>query len=119
MDAEGNLFIRDRKSDLILRGGANVYPAEVERVLFEDSRVGACAVVGVPDARLGERVMGAVQLARGFEATDATEDELRQHCRANLARYKVPDRILLVEGFPLTPMGKIRKKDIKGWFEKS
>ena len=114
MDADGNLFIRDRKSDLILRGGANVYPAEVERVLHEDPRVAACAVVGVPDERLGERVMGAVQLARGAEVS---EEELTEHCRANLALYKVPDRLLLVDAFPLTPMGKIRKKDIKGWFE--
>ena len=114
LDADGNLFIRDRKSDLILRGGANVYPAEVERVLHEDRRVAACAVVGVADTRLGERVMGAVQLERGEKAT---EEELKEHCRANLARYKIPDRILLVDSFPLTPMGKIRKKDIKGWFE--
>ena len=56
---------------------------------------------------------------RGSPATDTIEDELRDHCRANLARYKVPDRILLVEAFPLTPMGKIRKRDIKGWFEES
>jgi acyl-CoA synthetase (AMP-forming)/AMP-acid ligase II len=83
-------------------------------VLHEDRRVAACAVVGVADTRLGERVMGAVQLERGAEAT---EEELREHCRANLARYKIPDRILLVDSFPLTPMGKIRKKDIKGWFE--
>jgi non-ribosomal peptide synthetase component E (peptide arylation enzyme) len=61
--------------------------------------------------------MGAVQLARGSSASSTTEEELRRHCRAKLARYKVPDRILLVESFPLTPMGKIRKKDIKGWFE--
>ena len=93
-----------------------MYPAEVERVLHEDPRVAACAVVGVPDERLGERVMGAVQLVRGAEATEA---ELLAHCRANLARYKIPDRILLVEEFPLTPMGKIRKKDLKGWFENS
>jgi acyl-CoA synthetase (AMP-forming)/AMP-acid ligase II len=114
LDADGNLFIRDRASDLILRGGANVYPAEIERVLHEDPRVASCAVVGVADERLGERVMAAVQLARGV---DASEDELKQHCRSNLARYKIPDRILLVDAFPLTPMGKIRKKDIKSWFE--
>ncbi len=114
MDADGNLFIRDRKSDLILRGGANVYPAEVERVLHEDRRVGACAVVGVPDKRLGERVMAAVQLARGAELS---EEELVEHFRDNLARYQVPDRILLVDAVPLTPMGKIRKREIKGWFE--
>jgi acyl-CoA synthetase (AMP-forming)/AMP-acid ligase II len=116
LDVDGNLFIRDRKSDLILRGGANVYPAEVERVLYEDPRVSACAVVGVPDKRLGERVMAAVKLAREREATEL---ELRDHCLANLARYKVPERILLVESFPLTAMGKIRKRDIKGWFENS
>ena len=114
VDRDGNLFVHDRKSDLINRGGANVYPAEIERVLHEDSRVAACAVVGVPDTRLGERVMAAVRLAR--EAT-ATEAELLAHCRENLARYKVPERILLVDAFPETPMGKIRKRDTKRWFK--
>ena len=114
LDERGNLFIRDRKSDLILRGGANVYPAEIERVLHEDARVAACAVIGVPDPRLGERVVAAVQLEPGARAS---ADELRDHCRESLARYKVPDEIRFVGEFPRTPMGKIRKKDLARLFE--
>jgi long-chain acyl-CoA synthetase len=114
LDANGHLHVRDRKSDLIIRGGANVYPAEIERVLNQDERVVACAVVGIDDERLGERVVGAVQLARG---RSAEESEFVELCRANLARYKVPERVLIVDAFPLTPMGKIRKRDIKVWFD--
>ncbi|MEO7430379.1 MAG: AMP-binding protein, partial [Acidimicrobiales bacterium] len=106
LDADGNLYIKDRKNDLIIRGGANVYPAEVERVLHDDDRVSACAVIGQPDERLGERVVAFVELRDGSVA-DA--DELRAHCSANLARYKVPDSITFVSGFDRTPMGKIRK----------
>lgn len=106
LDEDGNLFIKDRKHDLIIRGGANVYPAEVERVLHDDARVAACAVIGAPDDRLGERVIAFVELAP--DAT-AEEDELRTHCEHNLARYKVPDSIKFVDGFDRTPMGKIRK----------
>lgn len=110
LDAEGNLFIKDRKNDLIIRGGANVYPAEVERVLHEDPAVAACAVVGQPDDRLGERVIAFVEFrADGHGDTDA----LAQLCRTQLARYKVPDRIIEVAGFDRTPMGKIRKKPLR------
>ena len=66
LDADGELYVRDRRNDLIIRGGANVYPAEVERVLHEDARVAACAVVGVPDERLGERVVAFVETAGGL-----------------------------------------------------
>lgn len=106
LDEAGNLFIKDRKNDLIIRGGANVYPAEVERVLYDVDTVAACAVVGVRDERLGERVVAVVQLV-----PDATVDpeELREHCRANLAKYKVPDTVEFVDAFDRTPMGKIRK----------
>jgi len=107
LDADGNLFLRDRKSDLIIRGGANVYPAEVERVLREDARVADCAVLGIEDARLGERVVAAVALR---SAGGATESELLDHCRERLARYKVPDRIVFVDAFPRTPMGKVLKR---------
>jgi acyl-CoA synthetase (AMP-forming)/AMP-acid ligase II len=109
LDAEGNLFIRGRKGELIIRGGANVYPAEVERVLHEDPRVAACAVVGRPDKRLGERVVAYVQPVPG-EQLDA--ESLRAHCSERLARYKVPAEFVLVEDFPRTPMGKIRKIDL-------
>lgn len=113
LDADGDLFITDRKSDLILRGGANVYPAEVERVIHEDPRVAACAVLGIPDERLGERVVAAVQLEPDA-ALDA--DQLRTRCEASLARYKVPERIVFVDAFPRTPMGKIRKRDLGDLF---
>jgi acyl-CoA synthetase (AMP-forming)/AMP-acid ligase II len=104
---EGDLVITDRKGDLILRGGANVYPAEVERVLYEEPRVGACAVVGLPDERLGERVAAAVVLA-GDEPI--TAEELREHCARSLARYKVPERFLFVDDLPRNAMGKVVKR---------
>jgi acyl-CoA synthetase (AMP-forming)/AMP-acid ligase II len=110
LDESGTLFIRGRIKELILRGGANVYPAEVERVLHGDSRVAACAVLGRPDARLGERVVAFVQLAPG--ATLAAE-ELLARCRLELARYKVPEEVHFVESLPRTPMGKIRKPDLR------
>lgn len=110
LDEDDNLYIKDRKNDLIIRGGSNVYPAEVERVLHEDPRVAACAVVGRPDDRLGERVVALVQPVDG-ESPDP--EELREVCRTQLARYKVPDMIIFVEGFERTPMGKIRKTALR------
>jgi acyl-CoA synthetase (AMP-forming)/AMP-acid ligase II len=114
LDAEGNLFVKDRRSEMILRGGANVYPAEVERVLHADPRVAACAVLSVPDPRLGERVVAAVQLARSARAS---EEELRQLCRNQLARYKVPDRIVFVDSFPRNSMNKILKRELRPLFQ--
>ncbi len=107
LDDDGNLFIKDRRNDLIIRGGANVYPAEVERVLHDVPEVAACAVIGEPDERLGERVVAFVE--RRASETDVDEASLLEHCRANLARYKVPETITFVSGFERTPMGKIRK----------
>jgi long-chain acyl-CoA synthetase len=109
VDDDGEVFVKDRKGDLIIRGGANVYPAEVERVLHDDPRVAACAVVGRPDPRLGERVVAFVQLAA---AGRATAEELRNHCATRLARYKVPEEIRFVDDFPRTAMNKIRKGDL-------
>lgn len=104
VDEAGYLHVRDRKSLLIVRGGANVYPAEVERVLTERPEIAAVAVVGVPDERLGERVVAVVEPAPG-----ATVDEagLREHCLVNLAKYKVPERFVVVEALPRNAMGKI------------
>jgi acyl-CoA synthetase (AMP-forming)/AMP-acid ligase II len=110
LDVQGHLFLSDRRSDLILRGGANVYPAEVERVLHGDPRVAACAVFGVADARLGERVVAAVEL---LPAERVRPEDLLERCRAELARYKVPDRIYLVPDFPRNSMGKIQKNELR------
>jgi acyl-CoA synthetase (AMP-forming)/AMP-acid ligase II len=104
LDADGYLHVRDRKSLVVIRGGANVYPAEVERVLHERPEIAAAAVLGVPDERLGERVAAVVELAPGA-AFD--EDAVRAHCLANLAKYKVPERFVVVDAFPRNAMGKI------------
>jgi len=114
LDADGNLYVRDRRSELILRGGSNVYPAEVERVLQADPRVAACAVIGIPDARLGARVVAAVQLADG---ASASPEALQAHCRGQLARYKVPERIVFVRSFRRNAMNKIVKRELHALFE--
>jgi acyl-CoA synthetase (AMP-forming)/AMP-acid ligase II len=108
LDPDGYLHVRDRKSLVIIRGGANVYPAEVERVLLEAPGVGACAVLGVPDERLGERVVAAVELTPDAGALD--EEAVRAHCLANLAKYKVPERFTVIGAFPRNAMGKIVRK---------
>lgn len=113
VDDDGFLHVRDRKSLVIIRGGGNVYPAEIERVLHERDEVEACAVVGLPDERLGERVAVAVQLRDG---ANVTEDELREHCLVNLAKYKVPERWLFVDAFPRNAMGKIQRRDLPALF---
>src|SRR5829696_2947955 len=114
LDDEGYLHLRDRKSLVIIRGGANVYPAEVERVLLEAPGVRAAAVFGVPDERLGERVVGAVETEAGAELDEAA---VRTHCLANLARYKVPERFLVVPQLPRNAMGKIVRPDLPQWFD--
>lgn len=110
LDEGGNLLIKDRKNDLIIRGGANVYPAEIERVLHDVAGVAACAVVGRPDDRLGERVVAFVECSPGATLEEAA---LREHCLENLARYKVPDVVEFVSAFDRTPMGKIRKGPLR------
>ena len=109
LDEDGRLHVRDRKSLVILRGGANVYPAEVERVLSEHPAVAAGAVLGVPDQRLGERVAAVVEPATG---TAVDVDEVRAHLLANLARYKVPEQITVVDALPRNAMGKITRTDL-------
>jgi acyl-CoA synthetase (AMP-forming)/AMP-acid ligase II len=114
LTADGDLFVTDRKGDLIVRGGANVYPAEVERVLHEEPRVAGCAVVGIPDERLGERVAAAVVRAGD---DPLTADDLRAHCARSLARYKVPERFLFVDELPRNAMGKVVKRLVVPWFD--
>jgi acyl-CoA synthetase (AMP-forming)/AMP-acid ligase II len=117
VDDDGFLHVRDRKSLVIIRGGGNVYPAEIERVLHERPEIEACAVVGLPDERLGERVAVAVQLREGATVTEeAAEALLREHCVANLAKYKVPERWLFVDGFPRNSMGKIQRRELPDLF---
>jgi acyl-CoA synthetase (AMP-forming)/AMP-acid ligase II len=100
----GHLRVVGRKSQIIIRGGANVYPADVERVLVEAPCVGACAVVGVPDERLGERVGAVIEPAAG-RGVDIPA--VLDFCRQSLAAYKMPERVVIVERLPRNQMGKV------------
>lgn len=106
-DPEGYVYIVDRKKDLIIRGGANIAPTEVEAVLYEHPAVAEAAVFGVPDAVFGERVKAVVSVRPGA-TRDA--DELREHCRQRLADYKVPEFIEFVAELPKGPTGKILRR---------
>ena len=109
-DADGYLTIRDRKKDMVLVGGYNVYPREIDEVLYGHPAVLEAAAVGVPDDYRGEIVRASVVLKPGAAAT---VDELRAHCQANLAKYKVPADIAIVEALPKTTVGKIDKKAMR------
>jgi long-chain acyl-CoA synthetase len=111
-DAEGYLYIRDRKKDMLIVGGYNVYPRELEEVLVMHSAVLDAAVVGVRDEYRGELPVAFVALRPGARADG---DELLAHCRANLARYKVPARIRIVEALPKTSVAKTDKKALREW----
>jgi long-chain acyl-CoA synthetase len=113
MDEAGNLYIEGRRNDVILRGGSNVYPAEIERVLHMDDRVSACAVVGRPDTRLGEVVVAVIQPNAPVADQEAFFADLKALCRDNLARYKTPEEWLLVDDMPRNAMNKIVKADLK------
>jgi long-chain acyl-CoA synthetase len=109
VDADGYFFIVDRKKDLIIRGGYNVYPREVEEVLYEHPAVREAAVVAVPDDRLGEEVGAAVALK---EDGEATADELRAFVKERVASYKYPRVVWFVDDLPKGPTGKILKREI-------
>jgi acyl-CoA synthetase (AMP-forming)/AMP-acid ligase II len=111
LDDEGFIYITDRAKDMIIRGGENIYSAEVEAALFEHPAVTDCAVFGVPHTVLGEEV-GAVVLLRSGES--ATERDLQEHCRARLAAFKVPVHIWFwTDELPRNPAGKILKRDLR------
>ncbi|MES2986352.1 MAG: class I adenylate-forming enzyme family protein [Pseudomonadota bacterium] len=114
---DDTVFVTGRKNDLIVRGGANVYPAEVERVLALDPGVRGAAVIGVPDARLGESVAALIELAEVPADTAEIEERLRTIVSRSLARYKVPERWRFVESLPRTISGKIVKAGLAEHFE--
>jgi len=108
-DSEGFYFIVDRKSDMIIRGGENIYPREIDEVLYQHPAVSAAAVVGVPDDLYGEEVAGFVVLRDGGEAS---ERELIEFCKARLADYKCPKTIRFVKDIPKGPTGKLLKREL-------
>ena len=108
-DSDGFYFIVDRKSDMIIRGGENIYPREIDEVLYQHPAVSAAAVVGVPDELYGEEVAGFVVLREGSEAT---EDQVIEFCKARLADYKCPKTIRFVKDIPKGPTGKLLKREL-------
>jgi acyl-CoA synthetase (AMP-forming)/AMP-acid ligase II len=110
-DSEGRLFIDGRDDDMIVSGGENVFPAEVEDLLAGVPGVGEVAVLGVPDDEFGQRLKAYVVLIPGSQLT---EDELKSHVRSHLARYKVPREIVFVDELPRNATGKILKRELTG-----
>jgi long-chain acyl-CoA synthetase len=109
VDEDGDFFIVDRKKDLIIRGGYNVYPREVEEILYEHPDVRQAAVIGIPHAMLGEEVAAAIVLNPGAHSTPA---ELRDFVKQRIAAYKYPRHVWLVDELPVGPTGKILKRAI-------
>jgi long-chain acyl-CoA synthetase len=110
MDADGYLFLTDRSANLIISGGVNVYPAEVDAVLLEHPAVGDVATIGLPDEEWGERVVAVVELQPGLDGTDDLAAELVEHCRARLARFKCPQAVEFTAELPRQDNGKIYKR---------
>jgi fatty-acyl-CoA synthase len=106
MREDGCIHITGRSRDVIIRGGENIYPREVEEFLYTHSKVDEVQVVGIPNARLGEIVVAWVRLRPGI---DATEVEIREFCKGQIAYYKIPEHIRFVDEFPATLSGKIQK----------
>jgi fatty-acyl-CoA synthase len=111
MDAEGYVNIVGRIKDLVIRGGENVYPREVEEFLYTHPDVVDAQVIGVPDERFGEELMAWVQLREGAEPL--TAEALREFCAGRLAHYKVPRYVKVVDAFPMTVTGKVRKVEMR------
>jgi long-chain acyl-CoA synthetase len=109
-DEDGYLFIVDRKKDLVIRGGYNVYPREIEEVLFTHPAVAEAAVIGRPDERLGEEVVAFVVLKPGAEAEP---EEIIAYCRERLAAYKYPREVRIAADLPKGPTGKILKRELR------
>jgi fatty-acyl-CoA synthase len=108
MDRDGYFRITGRAKDMIIRGGENVYPREIEEFLHLHPKIAEVQVVGLPDAKLGEAVAVWIRLKE-----PAKEDEIREFCRGRIAHYKVPQYIRFVDAFPMTVTGKIQKYRIR------
>ncbi|MEO9223726.1 MAG: AMP-binding protein, partial [Acidimicrobiales bacterium] len=106
MDADGYVDIVGRAKDMIIRGGENVYPREVEEFLYSHPAIADVQVIGVPDQRFGEEVVACVQLRPGAEAT---EDDVREFCQGRIAHFKVPRYVRFCDEFPMTVTGKVQK----------
>ncbi|MGB0571743.1 MAG: AMP-binding protein [Alphaproteobacteria bacterium] len=111
MDEEGYFNIVGRMKDMVIRGGENLYPREIEEYLYGHPKVSDVQIVGVPDEKYGEELCAWIKLADG---EDATDDEIRDFCKGQIAHYKIPRYIKFVDGFPMTVTGKVQKFEMRG-----
>jgi long-chain acyl-CoA synthetase len=109
-DQQGYIYIVDRKKDMIISGGENVFPREIEEVLYRHPSVLEATVIGIPDPYWVEKVHAVIVLKKGFQTTP---DELKDFCKKNLAGYKIPKSIEIVEALPKNPAGKILKRELR------
>jgi long-chain acyl-CoA synthetase len=108
-DREGFFYIVDRKTDMIIRGGENIYPREIDEVLYQHPAVAAAATIGIPDPLYGEEVAGFIVLKEGMKTS---EEELIAHCKSQLADYKCPKTVRIVADIPKGPTGKLLKREL-------
>ena len=114
-DKDGFFYVVDRKSDMIIRGGENIYPREIDEVLYQHPAVAAAATIGVPDPLYGEEVAAFVVLKDGMKAS---EEELIAHCQTELADYKCPKSLRIVKDIPKGPTGKLLKRELANTYGK-
>jgi len=113
LDADGFLFLCDRKNDMIISGGVNIYPAEIESVLLTHPEVGDAAVFGIPHADWGEEVKAVIEPAPGVEAGPELADDILAFCADKLARFKTPKSIDFIVEMPRDPNGKLYKRKLR------
>ncbi len=113
VDEDGYLFLKDRKSDMIISGGVNIYPAEIESVLLTMPKIGDVAVFGIPHPDWGEEIKAVVEPAPGVDADDALRDEILAFCEDKLAKYKRPKTIDFLPELPRDPSGKLYKRKLR------
>jgi long-chain acyl-CoA synthetase len=109
LDDRGRLTLVDRAKDVIITGGYNVYPREVEEVLYEHPAIAEAAVIGIPHDELGEEICAVVAFKAG---QSATEEEIQAHAKGGVAAYKYPRHIVIIDELPKGPTGKIMKREI-------
>jgi acyl-CoA synthetase (AMP-forming)/AMP-acid ligase II len=107
LDSDGYLYITDRKKDLIIKGGENISPSEIEQVLYLHPAIAETAVVGIPDDDFGEQICAVIQLRPG---ATATEDETREHAARYIGKFKVPSQVVFQAALPRTSTGKVNKQ---------
>jgi long-chain acyl-CoA synthetase len=115
-DPDGYCFVKDRKKDMIITGGFNIYPKEVEDLLYSHPAVAEAQVVGIPDDIKGEKAVACITLKPG---KSATEEEIIAYCRNNAAVYKAPRKVVFFNGLPKTATGKLEKMTLRGLLDKS